>query len=112
MANSNTFRENMALAATNQATHINVHNADPGTTGAGESTSARGAITWTGGAVDGTVNGAEVTLASVPVGTYTYASLFSASSGSAYLTSYLLPAPVTLTSVGPIKVTPQFVYPA
>jgi hypothetical protein len=112
MSNSPAFREALALAASALATHCNVHTADPGTTGTSEASSARGAITWTGGAVDGTVTGAEVTLASVPAGTYTYVSLFGGLTGSNYQTSYLLPLAVTLGSTGPVKVTPQIVIPA
>lgn len=112
MANSTAFRESMALAGAGICTHCNVHTGDPGLTGAGEATSARGAITWVGGAVDGTVTGNELTLAGVPAGTYTYVSLFGGSTGANYKTSYLLPAPVTLSAAGAIKVTPTFVYPA
>lgn len=112
MANSTSFREAMALAGSNLCTHCNVHTGDPGTTGASEATSARGPITWVGGTVDGTVTGNELTLPTVPAGTYTYVSLFGGLSGSNFQTSYLLPSPVTLSTPGPIKVTPQFVYPA
>lgn len=111
MANSNSFRESMALAAAALATHLNLHTGDPGTTGAAESAGARSAITWTGGTVDGTVAGAEIT-ATHPAGVYTYASLFSGSTGSNYLTSYLLPAAVVLSASGPVKITPQYVFPA
>lgn len=111
MSNSPAFREAMAVAATNQATHCNLHTGDPGTTGANESTGARGPIVWTAGAVDGTVQGAELTLASVPVGTYTHASLFGGLTGANFLTSYQLPAPISVGGVGPVKVTPQYVHP-
>jgi hypothetical protein len=112
MTNSTVFREAQAVAATTQATHINVCTGDPGATGANEATSARGAITWVAGASDGTVQGNLLTLASVPAGTYTHAALFAGSTGSNYLTSYLLPVPAVLTSAGAIKVTPQYVHPA
>lgn len=112
MANSTAFREAMALAGASICTHVNVHTGDPGTTGAGEAASARGAITWVGGASDGAVLGNELTLASVPIGTYTYVSLFGGATGASYKTSYQLPAPITLTAAGPIKVTPTYVYPA
>ena len=56
------------LYAASQATHVNLCTGDPGTTGANEATSARGAITWVGGSTDGTVQGNELTLASVPIG--------------------------------------------
>ena len=112
MANATDFREAMALAATGICTHINLHTGDPGTTGANEASSARGAITWVGGASDGTVQGNELTLSNVPVGVYTYASLYGGATGANFKTSYLLPSSVVLTSVGPVKVTPQFVYPA
>lgn len=112
MANSPAFRESMALAAASTCTHINLHTGDPGTTGAAEATSARGVITWVGGATDGTVQGDELTLANVPAGVYTYASLFSGASGSNFQTSYLLPSSVQVTAAGPVKLTPQFVYPA
>lgn len=110
MANSNAFREAMALAGAGLCTHINLNTGDPGTTGAAEAAGTRGVIAWTGGAVDGTVSGAELTL-SLPAGVYTYASLFGGASGN-YQTSYLLPSSVVLGSAGPVKVTPQFVYPA
>lgn len=113
MANSPAFREAMALAGSGMCGFLNLHTGDPGTTGAAEATSARGAITWVGGAVDGVVQGNELTLANVPAGVYTYASLFSASSGAGtYQTSYLLPSSVVLGSAGPVKITPQYVYPA
>lgn len=112
MANSPAFREAMALAGAGMCGFINLHTGDPGTTGAAEASSARGAITWVGGAVDGTVTGNELTLANVPAGVYTYASLFSGSTGANYQTSYLLPASVVLGSAGPVKITPQYVYPA
>ena len=63
MANSTGFREAAALACAALCTHTNVNTGDPGTSGANEAASARGAITWTGGAVDGTVTGAELVLA-------------------------------------------------
>jgi hypothetical protein len=110
LANSTAFREAMALAGSALCTHINVGNADPGTTGAGEATSARGAISWIAGVEDGTVLGNELTL-TAPAGTWTYVSLFGGTSG-AYQTSYLLPQPVVLVAPGPIKVVPTFVYPA
>jgi hypothetical protein len=113
MSNSPAFREAMAIAATNQATYCNLHTGDPGTTGANESTGARGGpIVWTAGAVDGTVQGAELTLANVPAGNYPYASLFGGATGANFLTSYQLPAPVSVGGPGPVKVTPQYVHPA
>ncbi len=112
MAQSTAFREAAAVAVAAICTHINVGTSDPGTTGAGEASSARGAITWVGGSVDGTVTGNELTLANVPAGTYTYVSLFTAVSGAAYATSYQLPIPVTLSVAGPLRVVPTFVYPA
>lgn len=112
MANSPGFREAMALAGANICGYINLHTGDPGTTGAAEAASARGAITWVGGGTDGTVQGNELTLANVPAGVYTYASLFSGPTGANYQTSYLLPSSVVLGSAGPVKVTPQYVYPA
>ena len=91
--------------------HVNVHTTDPGITGAGEATSARGAITWVGGASDGVVTGNELTLANVPIGTYTHVSLFGGLTGTNFQTSYTLPNPITLIAIGPVKVIPQFVYP-
>lgn len=112
MANSTAFRESAALAVSALCTHCNVCTGDPGTTGANESGGARGAITWVGGAVDGTVAGNQLTLANVPIGVYTYVALFGGASGANYLTSYQMAAPITLSAIGPINVTPQFVYPA
>lgn len=111
VANSPGFRESMAVAATSVCGFINLHTGDPGTTGATEAASARGAITWVAGAQDGTVQGNELTLPNVPAGVYPYASLFSGASGANYQTSYLLPSSVVLASAGPVKLTPQFVYP-
>jgi len=111
MANSTTFREAMALAAAGLCTHVNVNTADPGSTGAAEAANARGVITWVGGASDGTVTGNELTLANVPAGTYTHASLFGSVSGATFQTSYQLVTPVTLASTGPLRVVPTFVYP-
>jgi len=101
----------MALAGAAICTHVNVANADPGATGAGEATSARGVIAWIGGVEDGTVIGNELTL-TAPAGTWTYVSLFGGLSGANFKTSYLLPTPVVLAAPGPIKVVPTFVYPA
>lgn len=112
MGNSTSFRESMAVAATALATHCNLFNGDPGTTGANEATNARGAITWTAGASDGVVQGAELTLASVPAGSYTDVGLFGGATGSNFLTSYKLPSPISQGATGPVKVTPQYVHPA
>ena len=101
----------MALAGAGMCKYINLHTADPGITGEAEATSARGAIVWVGGAGDGEVLGNELTLANVPAGVYAYASLFSGASGANYQTSYLLPSVVVLSAAGPVKLTPQFVYP-
>jgi hypothetical protein len=101
----------MALAGAGICTHTNLHTGDPGSTGVNESTGARGAITWVGGAVDGTVLGNELTLASVPTGTYTHIALYGGATGANYKTSYQLPAVVVLSAPGPVKVTPTFIYP-
>jgi hypothetical protein len=111
LANSIAFREAMALAGSALCTHVNVASSDPGATGAGESTGARGPITWVGGVEDGTVTGNELTL-TAPAGTWTHVSLFGGLSGQNFKTSYLLPTAVVLAAPGPIKVVPTFVYPA
>jgi hypothetical protein len=111
MGNSLAFREQMALAGSAVCGFVNLHTGDPGITGALEAASPRGAITWSGGAVDGTVLGAELLL-NLPAGTYTHASLFSGASGANFQTSYLLSTSVVLTVAGAVRVIPQFVYPA
>lgn len=108
MANSAAFREALALAAATACTHINVCTGDPGTgpAASNESTGSRVAVTWTGGAVDGVVTGAQVNV-TAPAGTYTYVALFGGSSGSNYQTSYQLAQPITLAAQGPIQLTPS-----
>lgn len=103
-------REQAALAVTALGSWVSLHTADPGTTGASEATGgspayARKQTTWTGGAVDGSVPGSEVTI-DVPAGTYTHYSVWSASTAGTFVHSAALSSSVTLSAQGQVKVTP------
>lgn len=77
-------RENLAVAYGNAAKYVAAHTTDPGTTGTGEITGTRTAITWTAGGVDGSIT-ATATL-NIPSGsTVAGIGLFDAASGGNYL---------------------------
>jgi hypothetical protein len=48
MSIPNTFKTILAQAFTTNVTHMSLHTADPGTTGANDSAVAHKALTWTG----------------------------------------------------------------
>lgn len=94
-----TQRENLAIAAGNGATHVSVHTADPGSTGANE-VGTRAPITWVPGPADGQITGtATVT---VTAGTaITHVGLWTAVSGGTFLDK----ATGAATSTGSVAVT-------
>ena len=83
------------------ATKVNLHTADPLTTGASEGTTTKQAISW-GTASAGTIsNAASVSFASAPAATYTHVGLYNAANaylcGAALTTSEVVTTPRTLT---------------
>ncbi len=77
-------RENLAVAYGNAVKAVAAHSADPGTTGTGEITGTRTAVTWVPGTTDGVIT-ATVTL-NIPSGaTVAGIGLWSATSGGSYL---------------------------
>lgn len=112
---STNAREQSALAVTGLGTYISLHTADPGTTGANEATGgspayARKATTWTGGTVDGTVTGSQVTI-DVPAGTYTHFSVWTAATAGTFVGSGALSANAVLSGQGQVLVTPSVATP-
>ena len=110
MAFTNATKEAGALAVTALGNYVSLHTADPGTTGASEATGGspaygRKQTTWTGGASDGSVPGAQVTL-DAPAGTYTHVGVWSASTGGTFVAGFALSTPVTLGAQGQVLVTP------
>lgn len=110
MAFTNAAKEAAALAVTGLGSHVSLHTADPGTTGTGEATSgspayARKSTTWTGGASDGSVPGAQVTF-DAPAGTYTHMGIWSAVTAGTFVAGFALSTPVTLGAQGQVLVTP------
>lgn len=106
----NATKETVALAYTGIGAYVSLHTADPGTTGANEATGgspayARKQTTWTGGASDGVVSGSQVTI-DVPAGTYTYAGLWTASTGGTFIDKVAITS-TTLGGQGQILVTPS-----
>ncbi len=78
------MKEALAVAYAAKATYVAAHSADPGTTGTGEISGTRQAITWTNGSVDGTTT-ATVTL-NIPSGaTVAGIGLWDASTAGNYL---------------------------
>lgn len=113
---SDAFREAVALAASAQGDYISLHSGPPGTTGANEITGgtyARQKTTWSGGAVDGIVNGSEVEFAipattAVPI-TVTHIGCHSAATGTG---SFKWSRPlsgegITFPGPGTLKITPR-----
>lgn len=90
-------------AVTGTITHLSLHTADPGTTGAAEVTGgtpayARVPATWTSGVSN------QVTF-DVPAGTYTHFGTWSAITGGTFRGGNPLNATQTLTGQGQVKLT-------
>lgn len=107
MAFTPAAREAAALAVTGLGASISLHTADPGTSGANEATGgspayARKTTTWTGGAVDGSVAGSQVTF-DVAAGTYSWIGIWN---GTTFIGGLPLNSPVVLGSQGQVLVTP------
>lgn len=108
MAFTNATKETAALAVTALGAYISLHTADPGTTGASETSGsgyARKLTTWTGGSSDGSVAGSEVTF-DAGAGTYTHIGIWSASSGGTFIAGFALSSSAVLSATGQILVTP------
>lgn len=110
MAFTNAAKEAGALAITALGNWISLHTADPGTTGASETSGgspayARKQTTWTGGASDGSVPGSQVTF-DAAAGTYTWMGIWSASTSGTFVGGLQLSSPVTLGAQGQVLVTP------
>lgn len=101
-------RESLATYLGTLGRYISFHTNDPGTNGANEASGAdyggRVQTTWTGGTVDGTVTGSEVTI-HVPAGAWAWCGIWSAASGGTWIEKFPVNAN-TLSAPGDIKVTP------
>lgn len=102
-------KEALADAYVALADRISLHTGNPGTTGANEAAGggyARATTVWGADTTDDGVRaGSQVTIA-VPAGTYTHVGLNKAD--GSFFDGYVLPAPVTLSAAGEIKVTPTY----
>lgn len=110
MANSSVAKNDLAGRAGAQATYISVATASPGTAGtiSNEPAITRQQTTW-GSASGGVITGSQVTLTSVPAGTYTHVILATASTGSTVMyDNYALGTPITLSVTGSISITPTY----
>lgn len=106
----NATKEALASAYANLATHAALHTGNPGTTGANEATGgsyARKALTWTGGASDGSTSAAQVEF-DVPAGTYTHVSLWNAPTGGTLVDTFDIPTDIVMSLAGKIRVTPTY----
>lgn len=104
-------KETAATAVTGLGSWISLHTADPGATGTSEAAGGTPAYSrlqtvWTAGASDGVVNGSLVTF-DVPAGTYSFAGLWSASTGGTFVGSCAI-SPTTLGGQGQVSVTPTY----
>lgn len=87
-------------------THVSLHTADPGSTGASEVSGgayARQALTF-GGSAGGVASATQVTF-DVPAGTYTHFGLWSAATAGTFRAGAALSPSQTLGSTGQVKVT-------
>lgn len=99
-------RNSLADNEGTRITHISLHTADPGTTGASEATGgsyARQPVTW-GAAASGTATGGQVTF-SVNAGTYGWFGGWSALTAGTFRGGNALAVSQTLSSAGQILVT-------
>lgn len=99
-------KENAAAGFATPATHVSVHTADPGTTGASEATGgtpayARMPITWSAGGVDG-VYQSQLIAFDLPPGTYTHVGLWTAAVGGTFLDKSAIT--LTMASQGVFKI--------
>jgi hypothetical protein len=79
------------------AAWVSLHTADPGGTGASESTTARVAVTWSP-STGGVLQSSAFTFTSVPAGSYSYLGFWTLSAGGVYKAKMQLPGTITLTS--------------
>lgn len=110
MAFTAASRENAAAGVVSGITHASLHTGAAGTTGANEATGgspayARKAITFTGGAVDGSSVGSQVTF-DVPAGTYVEIGFWTAATGGTFIASVALASNAVLGSQAQLQVTP------
>lgn len=107
----NATKEALATTYAGLGLYASLHTADPGTTGTSEATGgspayARKALSWTGGASDGSTSAAQVTF-DVAAATYTYVGLWSASSGGTFIDKCAITS-VVMGGQGQILITPTF----
>lgn len=103
-------REALAVEYAAQGDFISLHTGNPGTTGANEAAGggyAREQTVWAAGGSDGVVTGSQVEITAA-AGTYTHIGIFTLVAGGSFVDSYVLPAPVTLSVAGTIRVTPTY----
>lgn len=102
------LREDLALFIGNtKGSWISFHTADPSTNGVSEASGggyARKQTAWTGGAIDGTITGSQVTI-DVPAGTWAWCGIWSAQTGGTWVEKFSV-NPTTLSAAGQIIVTP------
>jgi hypothetical protein len=101
-------RNNLADNEGTRITHLSLHTADPGTTGANEATGgtpayARKPVTW-GSAASGTATSVEVTF-DVPAGTYPYFGGWNALTAGTFRGGNALAISQVISSQGQIKLT-------
>lgn len=99
-------RNSLADNEGTRITHLSLHTADPGTTGASEVSGgsyARQPVTW-GAAASGTATGGQVTF-SVNAGTYPYFGAWSALTGGTFRGGNAVAVSQTLSSAGQILLT-------
>jgi hypothetical protein len=105
MAFSNAGKNALLSGLASTATHVSIHSADPGTTGASESSSARQPIAWdapSGGVM--LLNGVEDI--AMPVGSdAVYFGLWTALSAGSFLCGGLLAASEHFTAAGTYHLT-------
>jgi hypothetical protein len=100
VAKTATIKEACAAGYAGKATHVSLHTADPGSTGA-SATGSRVAISWVAGSVDGVYTGtASITVGSVTV---SHAGLWDAASAGNFCEGGALPA--TYTGPGTYNLT-------
>ncbi len=101
-----TERNTVANSLTPRLTHVSLHTADPGTTGASEAAGgsyARQALTWSAASA-GIAVANEVTF-SVPAGTYTHFGVWNAASGGTFRGGNALTTSAIISPAGEVKVT-------
>lgn len=87
------------------ATHLSLHSADPGTTGANETTAARQAVTWTVDADGDLTSGSKSFTGGAANGAVTHVGLWSAATGGTFRGAFALTGDATFNSAGDYTVT-------